>query len=96
MWGGLDLASVPQLEVGILEAVKTGPLNFDVSDLTFMDSTGLHASLDVARALQSGCLILHGVQNGVKKVFDIFGLQVMPNLHIIYCSIARTPGVALS
>src|SRR5438552_1863783 len=91
LWGKLDTASVPQLEVGILEAVKAGPLNFDLSDLTFMDSTGLNAFLRVAKALQSGCLILHGVQNEVRRVFDISGLQVLPNLHIIPCSLNRTP-----
>src|SRR5437762_5496251 len=50
LWGELDIESVPQLEVGILEAVKAGPLNFDLSDLTFMDSTGLRAFLHVAMA----------------------------------------------
>jgi anti-anti-sigma factor len=83
LWGELDMASVPQLEVGDLDAVKAGPLNFDLSDLTFMDSTGLRASLHVAKALQSGRLILHGVQNEVRKVLDISGLQVLPNAHII-------------
>lgn len=92
LWGELDTASVPQLEFGILEVVKTGPLNFDLSDLTFMDSTGLNAFLHIAAALQSGCLILHGVQNEVRKIFDITGVQVVPNLHIIPCSLNRTPG----
>ena len=93
LWGELDMASVPQLEVGILEAVNAGPLNFDLSDLTFMDSTGLHAFLHVAKTLQSGCLILHGVDQEVRRVFDLSGLQGVPNLHIIPCSLNRTPGL---
>jgi anti-anti-sigma factor len=81
--GNWTWRACPSWKLGILDAVKAGPLNFDLSDLTFMDSTGLRASLHVAKALQSGRLILHGVQNEVRKVLDISGLQVLPNAHII-------------
>jgi hypothetical protein len=69
--------------------VKEGPLNFDLSDLTFMDSTGLRAFLHIGSALTSGCLVLHGVQQGVRRVFELSGLELVPNLHIIACSLVE-------
>jgi anti-anti-sigma factor len=75
--GELDVSTAPELDQ-VLEAAVTqgGPVLVDLTDLTFMDSTGIHAFLKAARSLQGrGCLILHGEQERVRRVLDLVGIS---------------------
>ena len=61
-----------------------GPVNVDLSAVTFMDRTGIRALLKAAKALgDRGRIIIHGVHGPVKKVVDITGLAAKPNIHVI-------------
>jgi anti-sigma B factor antagonist len=87
--GELDLATVPLMNTAIEAAVaRGGPITLDFGDVTFVDSTGVAAILSALRALPSGCLILHGVHNGVQKVVDLMGVGQAPNLHVIPCTLS--------
>jgi anti-anti-sigma factor len=85
--GELDLATVPLMNTAIGEAVsRGGPITIDVSGVNFMDSTGVGAILQAANNLPSGCIVLHGVHDGVGKVMDLMGVdRAMPELHVIPC-----------
>jgi len=68
--GELDLAARDVL----LDALSrfTGELTLDLTDVSFMDSTGLHAILD---RLPSRATILVGVPPHIMKIFKIAGMD---------------------
>lgn len=85
--GELDMSTRPVLDEAIAYAVAAGgPLVLDLSELTFMDSTGIHAVVQALHSMPSGCLLLHGVHGVIEKVLDIAGIAAMPRLHVIRCT----------
>ena len=85
--GELDMGTGPELDVVLHAAVEQGgPILVDLSEVTFMDSTGIHAFLRTAVALQGrGCLVLHGEQDGVRRLLDLVEVEAsIPNLHRIH------------
>jgi anti-anti-sigma factor len=86
--GELDLATVPLLDVAIGDTVdRDGSITLEMADVTFADSSGIGAILRAARALPTGCIVLHGVHDRVGKVIDIMGIgRGVPNLHVIPCA----------
>jgi anti-anti-sigma factor len=87
--GELDLATAPLMTLAIADAAfRGGPITMDMTDVTFMDSTSVEAIVRLARALPSGCILLHGLQVRVGRVMDIMGVgDAPPNLHMIPCSL---------
>jgi anti-sigma B factor antagonist len=85
--GELDVATVPIMNVAIADAVsRGGPITIDMTDLTFMDSSGVGAIIGSVKALPTGCIVLHGAHDGVGKVLDLMGVdRAVPNLHILSC-----------
>jgi anti-anti-sigma factor len=82
--GELDLSTAVELEEVLRDAVEDGgPILVDLSEVTFMDSTGIHAFLGAAVSLRGrGCLILHGERDRVRRVLDLIKLdESVPNLH---------------
>jgi anti-anti-sigma factor len=89
--GELDMSNASQLREAIDVAVAHGgTILVDLRELTFMDSTGINVFLRAAIALDGrGCLILHGEQNGVRRVLDLVGLDgPIRNLHRVNHHIA--------
>ena len=85
--GELDMSNKPELDEVLLAAVEQGgPTLVDLSELTFMDSTGINAFLRAAVALQGrGCLILHGEQDRVRRVLDLVRVEAsIPNVHRVH------------
>ena len=85
--GELDMRTGPELDLVLDEAVEQGgPILVDLSELTFMDSTGIHAFLRAAVALRGrGCLILHGERDRVRRVLDLVQAESsIPNVHRIH------------
>ena len=67
--GELDLVSEPELESALLEAAAQ-PIRIDLSELAFMDSTGLRALLGAARTYPG--LKLHGpLQPPVQRLLEL-------------------------
>jgi anti-sigma B factor antagonist len=84
--GELDMSSAPELDQVLEAAVEHGgAVLVDLSELTFMDSTGINAFLKAALSLSGrGCLILHGEQDRVRRVLDLVRFDgSIPNLHRI-------------
>ena len=71
--GELDMASVDQLRAALSEWDRTRTLMLDVSQLRFMDSSGLRALLDIvaARNGDEGSMVLLHPTPQVQKVLDI-------------------------
>ena len=87
--GEIDLATAERCHLALQPWVEAGgPVTVDLSEVTFMDSTGIHAVIDAAKALgDRGCIIIHGAHDGIQKVFDLTMLDSVPNVHIIPCMV---------
>ncbi|HEX6262182.1 MAG TPA: STAS domain-containing protein [Actinomycetota bacterium] len=81
--GELDMASSPELAEVLREIAGAGEgsLVLDLSDLSFIDSTGLRVLIDVAVQLgESGDLILRNPTRPVMEVLEIAGVaEAAPN-----------------
>lgn len=82
----MDSATV--LESALAESVTSrGPIVLDLSDLTFLDSSGLEVILKAAD-MPGRCVILHGVRDLIARIIDISGVNAVENLHTIPCHVA--------
>jgi anti-sigma B factor antagonist len=76
--GELDLASAPQLDDALSEAASGSvAVILDLSELTFMDSSGLHAILTArARMAAADCrlVLLKGCRQ-VQRIFEVTGVD---------------------
>jgi anti-anti-sigma factor len=81
--GELDLATVEEAREVVAQARRRQPglLRLDLSELTFLDSSGLHLVLQVhaaCRAEGRELEIVPGPRN-VQRVFDLAGvLEILP------------------
>lgn len=73
--GELDLASAPLLHERLLEASQSGPGDVvcDLTDVTFMDSTGLSVLLSAQKRMQhaGGAVILLNPSTPVTRIMEI-------------------------
>lgn len=83
--GEIDLATAPQLEAKVTEADPEGHLVLDMTNVTFMDSTGLRVLISAhERANENGgSLAIVAGEGPVTKLLSITGvdgwLSVYPN-----------------
>jgi anti-anti-sigma factor len=78
--GELDLSSVHVAETALEpELPVRGDLTLDLSDLFFMDSTGLHLLIRIALSL-SGDLILQSPRPHVVRVLELSRVTTIPNV----------------
>jgi anti-sigma B factor antagonist len=79
--GELDLASAPELEEKVLEAVRTGERSvvLDLRELTFMDSTGVRTIVAAHQvAEQTGHelrVVRPARESAVARVIEISGID---------------------
>lgn len=80
--GEIDLASAPDLEVHLRKCVEEGPVVVDLSNVSFIDSTGLRVLLTAheAASAHGHRLGLVAVDGPVTKLFGITG--VADHLHV--------------
>jgi anti-sigma B factor antagonist len=70
--GEIDLAVADQLDGAVRQALDDGITVLDLSQVTFLDSTGLRIILSASRALNSsGPLVLRRPSNVVRRVLDV-------------------------
>lgn len=78
--GELDMATAPILEEHLLRAESDGATTIliDLRELTFVDSSGLHAFLSArSRAEMNGRqLLLIGAKAPVRRVFELTGQEL--------------------
>lgn len=78
--GELDLASVPTMDAVIdLIATAASPVVLDLTDLAFVDSTGLTRFVRLHRQLRDhgGTLVLRHPQPRVRRVLAVSGLDTV-------------------
>lgn len=81
--GELDLHSVPELKEALANLHTMGPVKLDLSELTFVDSSGLHAFVEFAGAENgNGPVILEAVPASMVRLFEISRLSEHPRLEI--------------
>jgi anti-sigma B factor antagonist len=84
--GELDIGTVEALRPALDQAATAGgPLVIDLRELTFMDSTALHAWVKAAELLaQHGwCIYLHVSGGIVERVMELAGMDRFPNIHVV-------------
>jgi anti-sigma B factor antagonist len=93
--GEIDLATAPRLEEAARPCIEAGgPTMFDLSAVTFIDSTGVRAFVSIARAVGTrGCIFLHAPQPRVRRVLEIVRIDDVPNIHVESCPIVAYPDV---
>ena len=75
--GELDLVSSPLFEAALAEA-PAHPLQVDLSELAFMDSTGLRALLSAARD-HSGLTLQGPLQPPIQRLLELTQtLEILP------------------
>ena len=57
-----------------------------MSELSFIDSAGVHVWVQAAEALKDrGCLVIHGEQKSLGRLLDLLGVDDMvKNLHRVH------------
>jgi hypothetical protein len=61
---------------------------------TVLDSSGIHAIVAAVKLVPDACIVLHGVHDEVQKVVEVTGIEAVPNLHVIPCTIGVQPASA--
>lgn len=97
--GEVDLASAPQLRRELYEIIDQGHrwVAIDLSNVDFMDSTGLGVLIGVLKRLREGdgSLALAGIKPAVSRVFEITGLDRIFTVHgsLAEIGVASSDGV---
>lgn len=82
--GELDSATVPLVADAFSSRSNGSPeLTLEVSDLTFIDSAGLHAIITFARSREpDGTVKISGASPFLRRLFEITQVDRLPNLRI--------------
>jgi anti-sigma B factor antagonist len=95
--GEIDFASGPQLKDAITESLMTGGVRLviDLSDVDFIESTGLGALIGGRRRAHTlrGSLVLVCTEQQVLKIFRITGLD---KVFTIYSTVEDAVGTAVA
>src|SRR6266513_1035978 len=82
--GEIDLASAPQLSASLAEALTSGDVDvlLDCSQMTFIDSAGIHAIEEANRVRegQGRHMLVVNASPITRQMFEFFGLNEL--LHV--------------
>ena len=80
--GELDVASAPRLTEALRD-LQAGEVVLDLSELTFLDSCGTRALLDLARTRNgNGPIVILDPSRAVARLFEIIGMDEHPGLEL--------------
>ena len=80
--GEVDIATAPQLREA-LQGFRTSDVELDLSELTFMDSSGLGVLLSLAGSRNgNGPVVLLNPSAGIERLFGIVELDQHPHIEI--------------
>jgi anti-anti-sigma factor len=84
LFGELDMASATDLFSQLeRDAQQDGDLRLDLSELTFMDSTGVHVLARLADRCANGHrIVVEAPTARVAKLFELVGAESFPNVEI--------------
>ena len=81
--GELDMESAHLLERALASLPPSGQATLDLSELTFIDSCGLHAIVEFARSQNgNGAVVLTGLSAPVVRLFEITNIAEHPGIDI--------------
>ena len=82
--GELDVATAPELAKALLdESLEGSSVILDLSELTFVDSCGMHVILSLASSMNGrGPLVVLDPTEPVTRVFEILGLDEHPAIEV--------------
>ena len=81
--GEIDAATVPHLVDALATLNGVTETTLDLTGLTFIDSSGVHAIVDYARSREpDGTVTLTDVSPTASRLFEITCLEEVPNLRI--------------
>ena len=83
--GELDLVSVRELTEALAKLDGDGDVTLDLSELTFIDSTGLHAIFEHASSLNGAKLVLSHPSALTQRILEIVGMGEHPSI-VIDCN----------
>jgi anti-sigma B factor antagonist len=91
--GDLDMASTDTFHRVLAPSLRRGgTVVVDMTNLDFMDSSGVHVVIEAAKELEGrGCLLLHGVHDPVKRLLDLVGITAIHNIHVMVCDVEPFP-----
>jgi anti-anti-sigma factor len=83
--GEIDLTAADALARTLQRAVDdAGPLQLDLSAVTFLDSIGLAVVIRTALSLEGrGNLVLKGPRPNVRRVLEMSGTLRVPNVEVL-------------
>jgi anti-anti-sigma factor len=82
--GELDMGTAPTFKDEVIEWMAgAGPITLNLSELTFLDSSGMHAFHEAANRLETGCVQLVQPQEAVKRVIEIAGLAEVTGIELV-------------
>ena len=79
--GEIDMSNVKEIKDKILE-LKLSEIILDFKDVTYLDSAGIGMliSLHKTAQLKSGSLEIINIENKIKKLFEMVGLNKILNI----------------
>ena len=81
--GELDLATVPALKAALEPLAGQGPMTLDLTELTFIDSSGLNAIMQFAPSLNGdGALTLANPSAHVSRLLEIVEMHTHPAIRM--------------
>jgi len=81
--GELDVATAPRFSEVLAATSAQGDVVLDLSELTFLDSCGVRALLEAARARNGdGPIVVLDPSAAVSRVFEIIGLDQHPGVDV--------------
>jgi anti-anti-sigma factor len=82
--GELDLAGAPRLTEALLDfASSEGELHLDLTEVSFLDSSGLRVILALARSrVDNGSVVVLDPSAAVRRILEILGIDEHPGIEI--------------
>lgn len=81
--GEVDLATAPQLKDALADIWTESEVLLDLSDLTFMDSSGVSAMLEFARTRNgAGPLVVVNPSADIERLFELTRLEQHPKVEV--------------
>ena len=81
--GELDVVTAPRLGEALIAAASQSQLVLDLSEVTFLDSFGVHSILELCRARNGhGPVVIRNPSRAVTRLFEILALDKHPGLEL--------------
>jgi len=88
--GEIDIATADSIRAMLKPSIEAGgPVTLDLSNVTFMDSTGIYVIIDAAKALgDRGCVVIHGAHGEVANLLHLTQAHwASGNIHAEECTV---------